>query len=153
MPAGSFAGALLVTWLADFVGRKKITITSGWIWVIGSILQCAAMLVAGRVVSGISIGLVSAVVSIYQSEITEPAIRGRIVAVQQWSITWGILLQYFVEFGYSYIDGVASFRIPWGLQMIPAIVLSVGMLFFPENPRWHIDYDRYVLYCPFPTQY
>ncbi|TFY81164.1 hypothetical protein EWM64_g2848 [Hericium alpestre] len=146
MPAGSFAGALLVTWLADVVGRKKTIIISGWIWVIGSILQCAAqnrgMLVAGRVISGISIGLASAVVPIYQSEITEPAIRGRIVAMQQWSITWGILLQYFVEFGCSYIDGVASFRIPWGLQMIPAIILSIGMLFFPESPRWLIDHER-----------
>ncbi|KAA1477372.1 general substrate transporter [Dentipellis sp. KUC8613] len=146
MPAGSFAGALLVTWLADFVGRKKTVILSGWIWVIGSILQCAAqnrgMLVAGRVISGIAVGLASAVVPVYQSEITEPSIRGRVVSMQQWSITWGILLQYFVEFGCSYINGVASFRIPWGLQMIPAIVLSVGMLFFPESPRWLVDHDR-----------
>ncbi len=48
------------------------------------------------------------------------------------SITWGILLQYFVEFGCSYINGQASFRIPWGLQMIPAIILSLGMIMFPE---------------------
>lgn len=42
MPAGSFAGALLVTYLADKIGRKKTVISSGWIWVIGCILQCAA---------------------------------------------------------------------------------------------------------------
>ncbi|KAI0343634.1 general substrate transporter [Trametopsis cervina] len=146
MPAGSFAGALIVSWLADRIGRKKVVIISGWIWVIGSILQCAAvnrgMLVVGRVISGIAVGLASAVVPLYQSEITAPAIRGRLVAMQQWSITWGILLQYFVEFGCSYINGVASFRIPWGLQMIPAIILSVGMMFFPESPRWLMDHDR-----------
>lgn len=51
------------------------------------------------------------------------------------SITWGILIQYFIQFGCSYINGVASFRIPWGLQMIPAIVLSLGMLVFPEVCR------------------
>lgn len=90
------------------------------------------MLVVGRVISGLAVGLASAVVPLYQSEITAPAIRGRLVSMQQWSITWGILLQYFVEFGCSYIDGVASFRIPWGLQMIPAIILSLGMLMFPE---------------------
>ena len=100
------------------------------------------MLVAGRVVSGIAVGLASATVPLYQSEITAPAIRGRLVSMQQWSITWGIFLQYFVEFGCSYINGDASFRIPWGLQMIPAIILSVGMLFFPESPRWLIDNDR-----------
>ena len=100
------------------------------------------MLVVGRIVSGLSVGIASAIVPLYQSEITEPRIRGRLVSMQQWSITWGILLQYFVQFGCSYINGTASFRIPWGLQMIPAIILSLGMLFFPESPRWLIDHDR-----------
>ncbi|TFK47455.1 general substrate transporter [Heliocybe sulcata] len=146
MPAGSFVGALLVATLADKIGRKNTVISSGWIWVIGSIIQCASvnrgMLVAGRVISGLSVGLASSVVPLYQSEITPPAIRGRLVSMQQWAITWGILLQYFVQFGCSYIDGVASFRIPWGLQMIPAILLSLGMVFFPESPRWLMDNGR-----------
>ena len=42
------------------------------------------MLVAGRIIGGISVGLSSAVVPIYQSEITAPAIRGRIVSLQAW---------------------------------------------------------------------
>ncbi|KZT00339.1 general substrate transporter [Laetiporus sulphureus 93-53] len=120
MPGTSFIGALAVSKLAD----------NGWIWVIGSILQCAAvdrgMLVMGRVVSGLAVGIASTIVPIYQSEITAPAIRGRL----------------FVEFGCSYINGVASFRIPWGLQIIPAIVLSMGMLLFPESPRWLVDHYR-----------
>jgi len=102
--------------------------------------QNRGMLVVGRIISGISVGLSSAVVPIYQSEITAPAIRGRMVSLQQWSITWGILIQYFVQFGCSYIDGVASFRIPWGLQMIPAIILSFGMIVFPESPRFLFDH-------------
>jgi len=144
MPAGSLVGALAATQLADRIGRKRTIIIAGMIWVIGSILQCASvnrgMLVVGRIISGISVGLSSAVVPIYQSEITAPAIRGRIVSLQQWSITWGILLQYFVQFGCSYINGVASFRIPWGLQMIPAIILSIGMTVFPESPRYLFDH-------------
>ncbi|KAG6827007.1 hypothetical protein H0H92_013591 [Tricholoma furcatifolium] len=143
MPAGSLIGALFVTSLADRFGRKNLVVVAGMIWVIGSILQCASinrgMLVVGRIISGLSVGISSAVVPIYQSEITAPSIRGRIVSLQQWSITWGILIQYFIQFGTSYIDGVASFRIPWGLQMIPAIILSIGMLFFPESPRYLFD--------------
>lgn len=114
MPAGSFVGALLATKLADSrLGRRNTVILAGIVWVIGSILQCAAavrnclhalryevlrlvqsqnrgMLVVGRIISGISVGLSSAVVPIYQSEITAPAIRGRIVSLQQWqlSISW-----------------------------------------------------------------
>lgn len=146
MPAGSLIGALLVTQLADVIGRKKTIQLGGLIWVIGSILQCAAvnrgMLCTGRVVSGLSVGISSAIVPIYQSEITAPSIRGRMVSLQQWSITWGILIQYFIQFGCSYINGVASFRIPWGLQMIPAIILVFGMSVFPESPRWLFDHDR-----------
>ncbi|KAF8805033.1 general substrate transporter [Phlegmacium glaucopus] len=144
MPAGSLIGALAATQLADRIGRKRTVIIAGFIWVIGSILQCASvnrgMLVVGRIISGISVGLASAVVPIYQSEITAPAIRGRMVSLQQWSITWGILIQYFIQFGCSYINGVASFRIPWGLQMIPAIILSLGMTVFPESPRFLFDH-------------
>ncbi|PFH49846.1 hypothetical protein AMATHDRAFT_75960 [Amanita thiersii Skay4041] len=143
MPAGSLVGALAVTQLADRLGRKRTIILAGMIWVIGSILQCASvnrgMLVVGRIISGLSVGLSSAIVPIYQSEITAPSIRGRMVSLQQWSITWGILIQYFIQFGCSYINGVASFRIPWGLQMIPAIILSLGMTIFPESPRWLFD--------------
>ncbi len=88
MPAGSLVGSLIVGRLADKIGRKKTIMISGWIWVIGSILQCAAvnrgMLVAGRVISGIAVGIASASVPIYQSEITAPAIRGRLVSMQQW---------------------------------------------------------------------
>jgi len=92
MPAGSFFGALLVTKLADVLGRRPTIMTSAWIWVVGSIIQCAAqnraMLVAGRVVSGMSIGLASSCVPLYQSEITNHNIRGRMVSLQQWAITW-----------------------------------------------------------------
>jgi MFS family permease len=92
MPAGSFFGALMVSKMADVIGRKRTIMISAWIWVIGSILQCASinrgMLVAGRVISGISVGLASSCVPLYQSEITPPAIRGRLVSLQQWAITW-----------------------------------------------------------------
>ena len=109
MPAGSLMGALAVTQLADRIGRKKTIILSGLIWVIGSTLQCTSivsfllltwfllkmfinlhdfknrdMLIVGRIISGMSVGLASAVIPIYQSEITAPAIRGRIISLQQW---------------------------------------------------------------------
>ncbi|EIW77215.1 general substrate transporter [Coniophora puteana RWD-64-598 SS2] len=143
MPAGSLIGALTVTKLADAIGRKKTILLAGLVWVVGSILQSAAqergMLVAGRIINGFSVGLYSATVPVYQSEVTHPALRGRFVSFQQWAITWGIMLQYFVQFGCSYIAGEASFRIPWGLQLVPALVLTLGMLYFPESPRWLID--------------
>lgn len=45
--------------------------------------------------------------------------------------------------GCSYIKGPAAFRIPWALQMIPAILLFFGMMFLPESPRWLAAHDRW----------
>ncbi|KAJ8082340.1 high affinity glucose transporter [Marasmius tenuissimus] len=146
MPAGSLVGALAVGYLGDYLGRKKSIMLAALIWVVGAVLQCASvnrgMLVVGRIIAGMSVGISSAIVPVYQSEITAPSIRGRLVSLQQWSITWGILIQYFIQFGCSDIEGVASFRIPWGLQAIPAIILFFGMFLFPESPRWLMDHDR-----------
>ncbi|KAF8310974.1 glucose transporter [Clavulina sp. PMI_390] len=146
MPAGSLVGAIVTSYLSDKLGRKLTIILSGWIWVLGCILQCASqnrgMLVVGRIIAGSSIGIASTTVPMYQAEITAPGIRGRMTSLQQWSITWGILIQFFIQWGCSYINSNASFRIPWGLQMIPGAVLAIGMLFFPESPRWLMDHDR-----------
>lgn len=47
-----------------------------------------ALLCVGRVVAGFAIGLASAMVPVYQSEIAPKEIRGRVVSLQQWAITW-----------------------------------------------------------------
>ena len=187
MPAGSFFGALLVTQLADSrLGRRNTVILAGIVWVIGSILQCAAVvcicrfktilwlhafltyLSNHRTVACLWLAVWSPGFLSVSLVLWYPSINRKsplLLFVVAWSrssngnspflttdwltkcalrrsITWGILIQYFVQFGCSYIDGVASFRIPWGLQMIPAIILSLGMVFFPESPRYLMDRDR-----------
>ncbi|GAA5878400.1 hypothetical protein JCM8547_007908 [Rhodosporidiobolus lusitaniae] len=146
MPAGSFGGALINSWLCDKIGRKKTIMLSGWIWVIGCCIQAAAnnvaTLVAGRVVAGIAVGIASAIVTVYQAEISKPSIRGRIVTIQQFAIMFGIFAQYFVQYGCSYIEGDGSFRVPWGLQAVSGLILGTLMWIFPESPRWLMDHDR-----------
>jgi len=155
MPAGSLVGSLASSFLADKYSRKVALQISCVIWILGSILQCAsqniAMLCAGRAVAGICVGIASSVVPVYQSEIAPKEIRGRVVSLQQWAITWGILIQFFVQYGASHVgDGPedpfqpeAAFRIPWGLQMIPGFVLLIGLFFCPYSPRWLAAQDRW----------
>ena len=50
---------------------------------------------------------------------------------------------YFVSYGASYIKSNASFRLPWGLQMIPAIILFCCLPSMPRSPRWLASQDRW----------
>ena len=52
------------------------------------------MLIVGRIINGLSVGIESAQVPVYISELAPPSKRGRFVGTQQWAITWGILILY-----------------------------------------------------------
>ncbi|RKU47454.1 hypothetical protein DL546_009029 [Coniochaeta pulveracea] len=147
MPGGSWLGALISGLLTDRFGRKTSIQIGACIWVVGSIIQAAsvdiAMLIVGRVINGFSVGICSAQVPVYISELAPPSMRGRLVGFQQWAITWGILIMFFICYGCSYIKGTAAFRLPWGLQVVPALLLFLGLLFLPESPRWLAKKDRW----------
>lgn len=74
--------------------RLHLTVTR----LIGSTLICASqnigMLIVGRVINGLSVGIESAQVPVYISELAPPSLRGRFVGTQQWAITWGILIMF-----------------------------------------------------------
>ena len=50
---------------------------------------------------------------------------------------------FYISYGCSFLKGPKAFRIPWFLQIIPALVLFIGMLFLPESPRWLARHDRW----------
>ena len=118
-------------------------------------IQCASvnvgMLVVGRVIAGLCVGIASSICPVYQAEIAPKEIRGRVVSLQQWAITWGILIQYFIQYGASNVGGgpndpnqsTAAFRIPWGIQIVPAVILFFGMFFLPKSPRWLASKDQW----------
>ena len=87
MPGGSWLGALISGYLSDILGRRKAIQVGSVIWCIGSILVCASqnigMLVVGRFINGLSVGICSAQVPVYITEIAPPSKRGRLVGCQQ----------------------------------------------------------------------
>lgn len=86
MPAGSWLGAIISGFLSDILGRKKAIMIGCIIWVIGSTIICASqdigMLVLGRVINGLCVGIESAQVPVYISEVSPPSKRGRFVGTQ-----------------------------------------------------------------------
>jgi MFS family permease len=84
LSAGTFFGALFAGSLADWIGRRSTIITGCGIFSLGVVLQVASttvsLLVVGRLIAGIGIGFVSAVIILYMSEVAPKAIRGAIVS-------------------------------------------------------------------------
>ncbi|PGH16636.1 hypothetical protein AJ80_05138 [Polytolypa hystricis UAMH7299] len=150
MPGGSWLGALTSGFLTDKFGRNKAIRIGSGIWIIGSAITCGsqgiAMLIVGRVINGFAVGICSAQVPVYISELAPPSKRGRLVGCQQWAITWGILIMFYISYGSSFIgeeNTPNAWRVPWGLQAIPAVILLVGLCFMPESPRWLAKHNQW----------
>jgi len=135
--AGAAVGALLGGRLADLFGRRKLLIVTAIIFGAGGIVCAAAtspaILVLGRIIVGLGIGLASGTVPVYISEVSPADARGWQVSLFQLAITVGILLAYIVDYAFASIQG---WRWMFGLAVVPAAIFGMGMLFLPESPRW-----------------
>lgn len=97
---------------------------------------------SGRVVNGLCVGICSAQVPTFISELAPAQHRGKLTGLQQWAITWGILIMFYISYGCSFINSNVSFRLPWALQAVPALLLSFLLLFCPESPRWLANHGK-----------
>ncbi|KAJ5708824.1 hypothetical protein N7493_010158 [Penicillium malachiteum] len=147
MAGGSLLGSLFSSWTSDRFGRRDSLFIACIIWLIGSTLMCAvqnvAMLVVSRIINGFAVGILTSQGPILIAEISLPHQRGRLLSLQQWMITWGILIMYFISYGASFMGNNGVFRLPWGIQMLPAIALLSCLPMIPRSPRWLASQDRW----------
>ncbi|GAA5887386.1 hypothetical protein JCM5296_007121 [Sporobolomyces johnsonii] len=145
---GTLFGALIGATLADRLGRRKAVMIDCSVLIVGTIIQVASVsawyqVMIGRIITGLGVGALSAVVPLYQSETAPKEIRGSLVATYQLMITFGILVAYCISIGTRYVsEGGASWRIVCALNMLWAIILGVGFIFAPESPRWLMGEGR-----------
>ncbi|PFH53022.1 hypothetical protein AMATHDRAFT_79415 [Amanita thiersii Skay4041] len=149
---GAWFGVLVTGPLADRLSRKYTIVLAVVVFCVGVIVQTAAMappsIYGGRFVTGLGVGSLSMVVPLYNAEIAPPEVRGSLVALQQLAITFGIMVSFWIDYGTNYIGGTgegqheAAWRIPLALQLIPAVILGVGILFMPFSPRWLVNNGR-----------
>ncbi|KAJ7066987.1 general substrate transporter [Mycena amicta] len=149
---GAWLGVLLTGYFADKLSRKYTIVLAVVVFCVGVIAQTTAKgpssIFGGRFVTGLGVGSLSMVVPLYNSEISPPEVRGSLVALQQLAITFGIMVSFWIDYGTNYIGGngatqsEAAWRIPLALQIIPALILGVGILFMPFSPRWLVNQGR-----------
>jgi SP family galactose:H+ symporter-like MFS transporter len=134
---GAIVGAAAGGKLSDRYGRRRMIIMSAVIFTLGalgtSFAPSVKLLIAGRIVVGVAIGIASFVSPMYISEIAPAGIRGSLVSVNQLALTSGIVISYLVDYAFS---GSQGWRYMLGLAAVPSVVLGAAMWRLPDSPRW-----------------
>ena len=149
LQAGCFAGALIAYYIADRFGRRPSLISAGVTAIAGIIIQAAAgghiaAIFVGRFVAGLGVGAASMLTPLYVSENAPRAIRGGLTGIYQLNVTAGIMLSFWVNYGsLLHVKGRAQWQIPLALQMLPAVVLVIGVSLCNESPRFLAKQDNW----------
>ncbi len=158
---GSVISTLFAGLLADWMGRKALMVLSGLTFVISipmiALAQGYGPLFFGRLLQGVSGGLIGVVVPLYLAECLSAAHRGKGTAMFQWLLTFGIAAAAFIGIYYSYrVEAVAQVadaaglfafkdqawrRIFW-MSLPPGVLFVLGSLFVAESPRWLFQRGR-----------
>jgi sugar porter (SP) family MFS transporter len=136
--AGAAIGAATAGYLSDRNGRRLVILGAGLLFIAGAIISAVAqgvvVLVIGRFLVGLAIGVASMLTPLYLAEISPARVRGAIVSLNQLCITGGILVSYLV--GFALASSSDGWRWMLALGALPGIILAAGMLVLPESPRW-----------------
>jgi sugar porter (SP) family MFS transporter len=143
---GAILGSLAISFIADRFGRRIAIFTGSVIAALGGALQGGAdniaTMVIGRLFAGFAVGMLSATIPNYCSEVAPPSVRGLLAGMQQWMLGLGFVVAQWVGYGSSKATGPFSWRFPLSLQVLPAIILGAGILFLPESPRWLLEHEK-----------
>jgi len=136
---GTVFGALFGNWPCERYGRRKVLIGIGLLYLVSAIGSALApdpySFSLWRLIGGLAVGTSSIAVPAYISEIAPPAARGRLVAIYQFQIVFGILVAFFSNF---LLSGLLSLGWRWmlGVEAIPALIYLLLVARVPESPRW-----------------
>lgn len=139
---GTVLGAIFGGIPCDKLGRKKTLFWIGILFLISAIGSALApnpyVFSFFRFIGGIAVGASSVAAPIYISEISTAKNRGKLVALFQFNIVFGILIAFFSNYLLDGFDGDNDWRWMIGIVGVPALVYSVIIILVPESPRWLI---------------
>src|SRR5580693_6696291 len=152
---GSVISTLFAGALADWMGRKPLMMLSGLLFVCSipviALSQGYESLVIGRLLQGVSAGLIGVVVPLYLAECLAATDRGKGTGIFQWLLTLGIVTAAVVGMFFSFrVEEVArlgdparlfafkdtAWRSIFWVSMPPGILFVIGSLMVSESPRW-----------------
>jgi sugar porter (SP) family MFS transporter len=137
---GTVVGALLGGIPADKFGRRKTLFWIGVLFLVSALGSSFApdeyTFSFFRFIGGLGVGASSVVAPMYISEISTAHNRGKLVALYQFNIVFGIFIAYFSNLALQGFDGANDWRWMLGVEAIPALVFCLMILGVPRSPRW-----------------
>ena len=152
---GSVISTLFAGVLADGIGRKPLMVLSGLLFVCSipviALSHGYEWLVVGRLLQGVSAGLIGVVVPLYLAECLAATDRGKGTGIFQWLLTLGIVTAAVVGMYFSFrVEEVAklgnaatifafkdkAWRSIFWVSLPPGILFVIGSLMVSESPRW-----------------
>lgn len=124
-------------------GRRWSIALASLIFCIGCVLQVVktgglGAFYAGRVISGVGVGMATVIIPMYSAEMAPKEIRGQLGSMFQFFFTLGVTTSYWMDYGVSKNFSATSkqWQIPVGFQLVPGGLLGLGMLLTKESTRW-----------------
>jgi len=143
---GTVVGALIGGFPSERLGRKKTLLWVGILFAISAFGTALAptpyIFSFFRFIGGLGIGVSSVVAPTYLSEISTPATRGRLTALYQFNIVFGILIAYISNYFLQGVGGAEDWRWMLGVLAIPSLVYTIMVISVPESPRWLISVKK-----------
>ncbi|KAI9893554.1 MAG: hypothetical protein M1814_006350 [Vezdaea aestivalis] len=149
---GCTVGAVLASSLSDRKGRKLSIFVSLITASLGNLIMFIAglgqipsgslsltIMLAGRVVMGLGVGGIDAVIPVYSSELSDDGARGRALAQEFQANIFGLLLAYALNLLVTFVLGKYSqwaWRIPIIFMQLFPLILIIMIQTLPETPRW-----------------
>jgi sugar porter (SP) family MFS transporter len=137
---GTVLGSLFGGRFIDKYGRKPILVVIGGLYLFSAVGSAIAWdpysFSFFRFIGGIGVGASSVAAPAYISEISSSKNRGRLVALYQFNIVFGILMAFLSNFLLNDFGGEDDWRFMLGVEAIPAMIYTLFVLTIPESPRW-----------------
>ncbi|HEX6426865.1 MAG TPA: sugar porter family MFS transporter [Niastella sp.] len=143
---GTVVGAIFGGLPTQKYGRKKVLL---WIGIFFSVSAIGSALAGDpytfsffRFIGGLGIGVSSVAAPTYVSEISTPSTRGRLVAMYQFNIVFGILVAFLSNYFLQGVGGVNDWRWMLGVMAIPSLIYTFMVFGIPESPRWLVSVKK-----------
>ncbi|MFN7099392.1 MAG: sugar porter family MFS transporter [Flavobacterium sp.] len=142
---GTVIGAVFGAFPTNILGRKNTLLIIGVLFFVSSIGTAFAndpiLFSIFRFLGGIGIGASTIAAPTYVSEIAPAKDRGKLVALYQFNIVFGILIAFTSNY-YLQDIGANSWRWMLGIQAFPSLVYTLLIFWIPESPRWILEYKK-----------